>query len=130
MYKDFLDPSFNPRTDKAVSAAGLNELSEGGGAKIEHGSYVGTGTGGATSPSTLTFGFEPKMVFITARGHRDYLFLNKGMIASSAVPTVGANPENLSGLTFVENSVSWWATAMVSAQMNTSGTTYDYTVIG
>ena len=32
--------------------------------KIETGSYVGTGTYGASNPNTLTFGFVPKLVFI------------------------------------------------------------------
>ena len=34
--------------------------------KIATGSYVGTGTAGESSPNTLTFPFEPKMVVITA----------------------------------------------------------------
>lgn len=36
----------------------------GGGARIEVGSYVGTGTYGKTNPNSLTFGFEPKLVLI------------------------------------------------------------------
>ena len=33
-------------------------------AKIQTGSYVGTGTYGASNPCSLTFDFEPKIVFI------------------------------------------------------------------
>lgn len=36
-------------------------------AKIEVGSYVGTGTYGVDNPNTLTFGFEPKIVFVVGR---------------------------------------------------------------
>ena len=36
-------------------------------AKIEVGSYVGTGTYGSSNPNTLTFGFEPKIVFVVGR---------------------------------------------------------------
>lgn len=32
--------------------------------KIETGTYVGTGTSGSRNPNTLTFGFEPKVLFI------------------------------------------------------------------
>lgn len=34
-------------------------------AKIATGSYTGTGTYGGTNPTTLTFGFEPKLVLIS-----------------------------------------------------------------
>lgn len=36
-------------------------------ARIEVGSYVGTGTYGSSNPNTLTFGFEPKIVFVVGR---------------------------------------------------------------
>lgn len=39
----------------------------GGGARIEVGSYVGTVTYGSSVPNTLTFGFEPKLVFVFGR---------------------------------------------------------------
>lgn len=41
----------------------LNDV-EADGAKIEVGSYVGTGTYGSSNPNSLTFGFVPKMVCI------------------------------------------------------------------
>lgn len=37
------------------------------GAKIEVGSYVGTGTYGSSNPNSLTFGFEPKIVKLLFR---------------------------------------------------------------
>ena len=36
----------------------------GGGAKIETGSYLGTGTGGKDNPQSITFSFAPKLVFM------------------------------------------------------------------
>lgn len=48
----------------AISAA-----SGGGGAKIATGSYVGTGTYGSSNPCSLTFDFEPLVVWIYAYGN-------------------------------------------------------------
>lgn len=39
----------------------------GGGARIEVGSYVGTGTYGSSNPNSLTFGFKPKIVELLFR---------------------------------------------------------------
>lgn len=44
---------------------GLSDVNFGGGVQMETGSYVGTGTYGEDNPNTLTFGFEPKIVFLT-----------------------------------------------------------------
>ena len=38
-------------------------------ARIETGSYVGTGTYGASNPNTLTFGFAPKFVIFIDNGY-------------------------------------------------------------
>jgi len=38
-----------------------------GGTKVEVGSYIGTGTYGASNPNKLTFSFEPKVVFFWER---------------------------------------------------------------
>lgn len=43
-------------------------ISEHGVAKIETGSYVGTGTCGPDSPTEITFGFVPKMLWVWANG--------------------------------------------------------------
>ena len=52
-----------------------------GGAKIETGSYTGTGTYGNSNPNSLTFGFEPKIVFISESKpeYSDGVFIIKGM---------------------------------------------------
>lgn len=116
-------------------------------AKIETGSYVGTGQTGASNPCTLTLGIVPKIVIIYElfRGDRTYraawfanlkseyndtsVFQNKYICGYYDLFSYDDNYLTESGRNFSKfsgNQLSWYG----MTPMNTSGTTYEYIAIG
>lgn len=67
----------------------INLLSNNGTAKIEVASYTGTGTFGVNNPSSITFGFAPKMVFaicqIRMTDNKGYQFFGEARYIGCAV---------------------------------------------
>ena len=97
--------------------------------QVYTGSYVGTGTYGASNPTTLTFPFEPKAVFISgmagpswaaARMLRNDVYGN--IQVNTTVSTVHTSWDG--------NSVQWYDTTAPASQLNVSGNTYYYVAIG
>lgn len=109
---------------------------------IETGSYVGTGTSGASNPNTLTFSSVPKFVFICGETTTPMEPGGGGAHYIQAAFLVYNNPEcirvgngvgTLGNVQWEGNSVSWYSENLNSApfyQLNTSGITYDYVAIG
>lgn len=112
-------------------------------ARIEVGSYVGTGTYGASNPNTLTFWFEPKVVWICAIFNPTMLhgmFSNyvKPIVVTESLSTdykqgVGFSFDSQNG--YAKRSkdgkaLSWYVSSAASSQFNTSGFTYYYVAIG
>lgn len=108
--------------------------------KIETGSYVGTGTYGASNPNTLTFSFVPKIVFISFTGvaSETYSGLSIPFISSCRSAIVFDNRDGSSTRIDVswsgqngtpENSVSWYGNSPAT-QLNTNGITYQYIALG
>ena len=102
-------------------------------AKIYTGSYVGTGTYGASNPNTLTFEFEPKLLFVAVESGGDYGFYVYGQTNfltfafSQDNPTAGKCALNISGNTF-----TWYVTAWNNddyGQLN-HAIKYNYLAIG
>ena len=107
-----------------------------GGAKIETGSYVGTGTSGENNPNTLTFSFAPKIVIIfpsTYAGGPGYFgYPSSAGMVWSTVPSESFKQISIS---WNGNSVSWYATHSTASyaetmQMNNAGKTFYYLAIG
>lgn len=94
----------------------------GDGLKLAHGSYTGTGTSGSGSPNTLTCGFRPKVATIAAA--------DGSAVIRLAAPAEG-NTATAGGVTatFADSSLSWYADS-AAAQLNASGTSYIYEIIG
>ena len=99
-------------------------------AQIYTGSYVGTGTSGASNPNTLTFPFEPKVVFVCQHGEA----------SGTLIPMMNPNTisigirHGISGyvsltVSWGDKSVSWYGESHYN-QFNYSGYQYDYVVIG
>lgn len=103
----------------------LGQLGEPG-ARIEVGSYVGTGTYGQSNPNSLTFGFEPKIVFFANAGV--WPFVNPEQ--TSVMQTIGASGSNTINISWDGKSVSWYSDDYHSYQLNTAGETYYYIAIG
>ena len=120
----------NAYTDGAVDNTTITYLGQlGGGARIEVGSYVGTGTYGSSNPNSLTFGFEPKAVlFWSPDNNQTIAYVNGGTTIFGFYQNYSDDRDSatcsLSG-----NTLSWYASD-ARCQGNVSGTTYYYTAIG
>lgn len=108
--------------------------------KIEAGSYVGTGTSGSSNPTSLTFSFEPKMVFISSGSSGDdtsiyWTLLQNGIVKAPSVYVSDTNMSNaiqgyLINVSWTGNSVSFYGVRGGTVQLNMSGVTYHYVAIG
>ena len=111
-----------------------------GNAKIQTGSYVGTGTVGANNPNSLSFGFVPSFVFIMAKDSQLWrgIFLCSAMTAEYSTGVyfaVDYQNESMTQSYFNAkldgNVLSWYAsTNGAASQLNNSGATYNYIAIG
>ena len=102
--------------------------------QVYAGSYVGTGTSGQNNPTTLTFPFEPKIVFI-ARGTTPTvgsLGTITPMIRGVQQSIVGINgsSRSIAYLTWDNNSLSFYGNGGADTSLNESGITYHYVAIG
>ena len=122
-----------------------------GGAKIQTGSYVGTGTYGQANPCSLTFDFVPKLLiieqyddmqsgnrarntaimpllfdgFATYTSYGNSINLNTSTWYGSSGFYWGAEYFTLSG-----SIVTWYNASSETAQLNWNGVTYYYLGIG
>ena len=106
-------------------------------AQICTGSYVGTGTYGASNPNTLAFPTRPLVVFIGGNSNQNRLILINGPEGASGENgylsrMVGLNPANpaVYGVEThcPENVLSWYSTN-ASKQLNEEGYEYQYTAL-
>ncbi len=111
----------------ALGTAGQN-------CRIACGTYTGTGTVGSANPTSLTFPFNPMIVFIRAASY-DHMFTNlyttvlmRGCAHAMAV--CGDMYKML--VQWGDKSVSWYAdgTETEAWQDNISGVTYAYVALG
>lgn len=113
------------------------------GAKIETGSYVGTGKYGQDDPTKITFGFVPKFVLISSRqndGH--WAIFNTEQLAAKYktsggyIEILGFNSTSNHFARINGTELEWYASNDSNAsysglnQQNLSGVTYYYIAIG
>lgn len=102
--------------------------------KIATGSYVGTGTAGESSPNTLTFPFEPKMVVITAENPNNGTAMLGPTAGFSYLTIASGNNTFYMAVTVDQTSISWYTGLETSdgsyRQMNNEYNTYSYVAIG
>lgn len=91
-------------------------------AKIQTGSYVGTGTSGASNPCSLTFSFVPKVFILRDNSSNDHSIWLAGMTNLCGV--------KICPVTVSDKTISWYYTSGVTGQMNTANTTYYWVAIG
>lgn len=114
--------------------------------KIETGSYVGTGTYGASNPNSITFGFVPKfvMIWIDANVSLSYTFgimntvsagntfpssSSAGYFRSGSGSSSGTTRDSFSRID--GNTIYWYTTSSnATDQLNNNNTTYYYLAIG
>ena len=118
----------NTAIDAALGA--LSTAAAGfGNCHIAAGSYNGTGTYGSSSPTTLEVGFAPRLVFIYFEHFEDQycrMFLWPGVEYDFYSTFSSAEVTQLWG----ETSFGQYCTTNDFGQMNYSGYTYSYIVIG
>lgn len=116
--------------------------------RIATGSYTGTGTYGSSNPNSLTFDFEPKLVFMFRNKLPMYGDVNSSAYQPVYGTTIGMTAEysrslfNIYGRRTGDDyylyakksndgkTLSWYHEASASAQINNSGVTYQYIAIG
>ena len=92
--------------------------------QIATGSYVGTGTYGASNPNTLTFDFEPKLVMVVSQNSSSF-GTNSGIAWMGQPGASNGKIFTLSG-----NSLSWYSSDGTSSQLNNDSFTYYYFALG
>lgn len=115
-----------------------NELLSIPGVQIETGSYTGTGTYGSSNPNSLTFGFEPKVVFIY--GYSGYPSFPAVFIRGTTrfIPFAYGNGDFTAAYycvcTWNGNTVQWYtsntSSYAVNSQLNGNGYIYYYVALG
>ena len=78
------------------------------------GSYKGTGTYGKNNPTTLTLGFQPSVLIVSAHNGNSILAIH---------PQSSFSPISLS---WTDDGVSWYSSDSADRQLNTSSVTYFY----
>ena len=104
------------------------------GVKIETGSYVGTGKYGAANPNTLTFGFTPKMVFMTDGANSfdaRYTLFFPWLESITSLNIDRPNQDRYALRTTISgNTISCFNGTSADFQWNTANHKYCYLVIG
>lgn len=95
-------------------------------ARIEVGSYVGTGKYGSSNPNSLTFGFEPKIILFG--NEKAWPFINPEQ--TSIYDPVGTTSSFVVNISWNGKSVSWYSDEYQSYQLNDLGKIYHYIAIG
>ena len=120
----------NLKVDSALAALGEAIAAA---PKIAVGSYTGSGSCGASSPRTLTFAFQPKLVIIVVNSW-DYLKAGTALISGQSLSAGiggGTNSGACLGLTvsWSGNSVTWYGPS-AEKQLDMENTGYFYCAIG
>ena len=106
--------------------------------RIETGTYTGTGNYGSEHKNTLTFNFNPQLIFVTAQnGAIDLIFIrgcSHGMsICSNNMNGLGeewSSETHYLPTTWSEKKLTWYSLNNVNYQANTSGLAFSYIAIG
>lgn len=104
-------------------------------ARIETGSYVGTGTyGGGTDAVKLSFSFIPKVVIVegTTGSYGTAIFFYGATHADGTIQT-SSNSNARYAVSWDGKNISWYASdsgADAHRQLNVNGSTYSYIAIG
>ena len=115
--------SDNAKIDAALAA----------GAKIATGSYTGTGEYGSSHPNTLTFDFEPKVIFFYYGPDHDRGIIMFVRGRTEEFVTGGGRSYTRLYITWSGNSVSWYSNDDEREQMNrtcSDNSPYIYAAIG
>lgn len=152
-YVSSTDPSAYPQDGEidGVHYKYVKQMGEAG-AKIETGSYAGTGTYGSSNPNSLTFGFEPKVVAVygywqsnvsryfdmtgTSKSNNNIAFIPMSILTTSYTSGIGFtyrttnNPSCYMKKSADGKTISWYHNSGATEQCNDSEFTFYYMAIG
>ena len=99
-------------------------------AKVQTGSYVGTGTYGVNNPCSLTFDFAPKLVIIRLTNGNEtgiFVYNSETYLALGGLRAAGFGPYSQSN-----NTISWYFEGEKGyrEQLNEQNRTYVWVAIG
>lgn len=127
-YVNSPDPSdYPPAESDGYTYTALGQL--GSKVRIATGSYVGTGTYGASNPNSLTFEFVPKIVIIQQKDSVSYGGFPWQYGTDVAKPYISSGT-GVAVLSWKWNTVYWYNETNETYQLNSSGVTYCYVAIG
>ena len=116
----------NAYTEGTVDSTTIAYLGQiGNRARIEVGSYVGTGTYGSSNPNSLTFGFEPKIILFDNAGAWPFIHPKQ----TSIYAPVGETSSFVVNISWNGKSVSWYSDEYPTYQLNKRGEIYHYIAI-
>ena len=102
--------------------------------RLVTGSYTGTGEYGPEHPTTLTFDFTPKLLFMYGNSPHVTSRSSQFTLADPSITTYlephAGNDNSTLHLIWTENSVSWYNERDSGYQYNATGVEYHYVVIG
>lgn len=98
------------------------------GVRIATGSYVGTNRYGASNPNSLTFPFEPKVLFIQS-GYYSAIYISENDKMSLTMAYSAGGFRDLSATT-TDKTISWYSTEDTGYQLNAVNNTYHFVAIG
>lgn len=99
-------------------------------AKIKVGSYVGTGTYGESNKNSLSADFTIKLVIVTGINTGDSTDLMCIAVQGNSMLCVNQGKNQLLNMTWSGTSVSWSHYKYPENQLNISGKTYAYALLG
>lgn len=119
--------AYTEGTVDSTTIAYLGQIGQiGNRARIEVGSYVGTGTYGSSNQNSLTFGFEPKIILFDNAGA--WPFINPKQ--TSIYDLIGTPNSFVVNISWNGKSVSWYSDKHQSYQLNNRDEIYHYIAIG
>ena len=119
-----------------VTQEELNTTLASGYSKTAVGTYTGNGSFGASSPVTLSFPFTPQFLFVCPVTNPFLSQFNMFFaIYGQTKAWVMYNMGNATGhyevqLSWNQNTVSWYNLTEAGRQLNVSGVTYQYFIVG
>lgn len=99
-----------------------------GNCKIETGIYTGTGVYDSGNRNSLTFGFEPKLVFICPNTDTEVPY--PWFYGAGGGMTTYNGGAGYCYTTWEGNTLTWYSKRSVAHQQNMSGVAYRYVAIG
>ena len=129
LYNDEGQPVFPLTLGRAVIGTGgedVNEILD----RVFSGTYTGTGTSGSRNPCQLRLSFVPRFLFVYSNAPASGWWVRTADATTSAQGTMETTGGTATVTWDNDNMTLSWYASSAAVQLNASGTTYGYLVIG